>query len=83
MAEHDTELVIIATFPSRVDAELAQGALEAARIDSLVQADDAGGMQPGLWMSGIGLLVRAEDADRASRLLAADARPHHRNTRSD
>ena len=45
---------------------MAQGALEAADIESFVSADDAGGMRPGMWMSGVRLMVREEDARRAS-----------------
>jgi hypothetical protein len=37
--------------------------------DSLISADDAGGLRPGLWMGGVRLLVRAEDADRATEVL--------------
>jgi hypothetical protein len=53
------ELVVVGTFLNKTEAELAHGALEAADIESMVTADDAGGMRPGLWMSGVKLLVRA------------------------
>jgi hypothetical protein len=65
----NAELVVIGTFLNRVEAEIAQGALEAAEIESIVSADDAGGMRPSLWMGGVRLLVRAEDAERAGRLV--------------
>ena len=39
----DSELVAVRTFPNRIEAELARSALEAAEIDSMVEADDAGG----------------------------------------
>ena len=55
-------LVVVRTFLNRIDADLAQGALEAAGIDAMVGADDAEGNQPGLWMGGVRLLVREEDA---------------------
>ena len=51
---------------------MAQGALEAADIDSMVSADDAGGVQPGLWMHGVKLFVREPDADRAREILNGD-----------
>jgi Putative prokaryotic signal transducing protein len=63
------ELVVIRDYLSKVEAELAQGALEAASIHSIVSADDAGGTEPGLWMGGVRLLVRAEDAKRAAEIL--------------
>ena len=65
----DSELVVVGTFLNKIEAEIAQGALEAAEIESMVAADDAGGLRPGLWMSGVRLLVRAEDAERAAKVL--------------
>ena len=65
----NVELVVVSTFLNRIEAELAQGALEAADIQSTVSADDAVGLRPGLWMSGVRLLVRAEDAERAGKIL--------------
>ena len=67
----DSRLVEVGSFLNRMEAELAQGALQAAEIESVVSADDAGGLRPHLWMSGIRLLVRAEDAERARELLDA------------
>ena len=74
MAEHkafeDRErLVVIRTFLNRIDAELAQGSLEASGIDAMVAADDAEGNQPQLWMGGVRLLVREEDAEDAGKVL--------------
>ena len=74
MAEHklfaDRErLVAVRTFLNRIDAELAQGALEASGIDAMVAADDAEGNQPQLWMGGVRLLVREEDAEEAGKVL--------------
>jgi hypothetical protein len=65
----DSELVVVGTFLNKVDAELAHGALGVAGIESMVSADDAGGLRPGLWMGGVRLLVRAEDARRAAEIL--------------
>ncbi len=36
------DLVVVRTFVNVIDAELAQGALESAKVDSFIQADDAG-----------------------------------------
>ena len=68
----DIELVAVRTFPTRIDAELARSALEAAEIEAMVSADDAGGIQIGLWLSrGVRLLVRAEDVNRAEAILGS------------
>jgi hypothetical protein len=65
----ETELVVVKTYLNRIEADLAKGTLDAAGIDALVRADDVGGMRPHFWMSGIALLVRAEDRDRAAKVL--------------
>ena len=62
-------LVVVRDYLNKVEAELAQGALQAAGIESMIGADDAGGTEPGLWMGGVKLLVRAEDATEAARIL--------------
>jgi len=41
-------LVVVRTFSTRVDAELAQSALEMAGIESMVRSDDAGGLRPAM-----------------------------------
>jgi hypothetical protein len=70
-------LVTVGTFLNHVDADLAKSALEAAGIDAMIRSDDCGGVRPHLWMGGIQLLVRDEDAQRAIEILntepAADA----------
>jgi hypothetical protein len=63
------ELAVLQRFPNRIEAEMAKGALEMANIDSLVSGDDAGGVEPGLWMQGIRLLVRATDLAQAREVL--------------
>lgn len=65
----DVKLVSVGDFPNRIDAEVAQSALEGAGIESMLSADDAGGMQPGLWMNGVRLFVREPDAARALEIL--------------
>jgi len=69
----DSELAVVAVFPNRIAAEMAQGALMADGIDSVVSADDAGAMYVGLWVSGVRLLVRAEDVDNARQVLETAA----------
>jgi len=65
------ELVVVRTFVNRIEAELAQSALEAGDIDSTIVDDDAGGTQPPLWLGGVKLLVRENDAERANEILNA------------
>ena len=72
---NDAELVVVGTFLNRIDAELAQGALEAANIKAIVAADDAGGLRPSLWLGGVRLLVHAEDAKEAGAILGRQDSP--------
>jgi len=57
------ELVVVQTYGSRLDADMAKGALEAAGIPAMIQADTAGGMREHLAWTGDGfhVLVREED----------------------
>jgi hypothetical protein len=71
----DVELHIIRTFLNVFDAEVAQGALEAAEIESMVRADDCRGTGPNLWMGGVQLVVRREDAARAEEVLTSVSQP--------
>jgi hypothetical protein len=72
----DDTLVVVGTFNDRIEADLAQSALEAAGIPSMVRADDAEGTQPGLWMgNGVDVLVNKEDASRAEEVLNTPAQP--------
>jgi len=71
----DTDLVVVGTFKSRPEAEMAKSALEAAGIESMVQTDDAGGLQPGLWEGrGVSVVVRSADAQTAHEILETTAR---------
>jgi hypothetical protein len=73
----DSELVAIHAFNNNQEAELAVGALDAAGIDAMVQADSGGGMRPHLAWAGVGykILVREEDAAAAREILDLPARP--------
>ena len=66
---NEPELVVVRTFGNRIDAELAHSALEAAGIESTIVDDDGGGTQPELWLRGVTVVVRAEDAERAEEIL--------------
>jgi hypothetical protein len=66
-------LVVVRSYGSRLEADLAKGALEAAGIQSMIQADTAGGMREHLAWSGAGfrILVREEDATVARDVLTS------------
>jgi hypothetical protein len=72
----DTDLVVVHTFNSRPEAEMARSALDAAGIESMVMADDAGGTQPGFWEGrGVAVVVNRENEQAARDVLDLDARP--------
>jgi Putative prokaryotic signal transducing protein len=62
-----SDLVVISTFPSEADAQIAKGLLDGAGIESMIRTDNAGGMYPAI--SGADLVVRAEDVQKANDLL--------------
>jgi hypothetical protein len=67
----NASLVVVKTFPDRIEAELAHSALEAAGIEAMLRTDDAGGLQPGMALAnGIAVLVRVEDATAAAEVLS-------------
>lgn len=61
--------IVVRTFLTSVDADIARTALEAAGIPSMVRSDDCGGLRPHLWMGGVALLVPASEAESARALL--------------
>jgi hypothetical protein len=63
-------MIQVGAYPTRSDAELAQGALAAAGITSLVVADDAGGAYPFDLSGGVRLLVTEADAEDAAEVLS-------------
>lgn len=72
-----SNLVVAQSFGTRAEADVAQGVLESSGIESMLQADTAGGMRQHLAWSGLGfrVLVCEEDAAKARDALspAADA----------
>jgi hypothetical protein len=66
------KLVVVQSYTSRPEADLAKGALEDAGIQAMIQADTVGGMREHLAWSGAGfkILVREEDATAARDVLA-------------
>jgi hypothetical protein len=72
------DIVEVENFPTRMEAAMAAGVLEAEGIYTLVSADDAGGTYPSLqYLRGVRLMVLPEDAKRARQILAdwRQARP--------
>ncbi|HWG35477.1 MAG TPA: DUF2007 domain-containing protein [Gemmatimonadaceae bacterium] len=71
-AERDgtNDIVVIRTFPDAISAHIAQAALDANDIRSIIVGDDAGGAYPALTFSnGVRLAVQHSDAVKALRLL--------------
>jgi hypothetical protein len=73
MDEADHMVEVGGGFTTRSDAELAQGALAAAGISSVIAADDAGGAYPFDLTGGARLLVEQEDAEDAAAVLGDPA----------
>jgi hypothetical protein len=73
----DSELIVVHSFGSLAEADLAKSALDAAGIDAMVRADSGGGMRPALAWAGAGfqVCVRAEDAQAARDVLDLPAKP--------
>jgi hypothetical protein len=69
------KLVVVQSYGSRPEADLAKGALEDAGIQAMIKADTAGGMREHLAWSGAGfqILVREEDAAVARDVLTPPA----------
>jgi hypothetical protein len=66
----NAERVVVRTYPTVIEAELAKTALESVGIDSMVRSDNEGGQSPGLTFTrGAELLVRADDAEAADDML--------------
>jgi hypothetical protein len=58
------------TFPSRAEAEVVQGLLASAGIESLIVSDDAGRAYPFPLGDGVRLLVEEGDYEAAAAVLA-------------
>jgi hypothetical protein len=64
------DAVVLETFYSRIEAEMAAGLLESEGIPAMVLADDAGGAYPMFqFIRGVRLMVAAEDQYRAREIL--------------
>ena len=73
MSDENRELVVIRTFPDAISAHIAQAALDANDIRSIIVGDDAGRAYPALTFSnGVRLAVQHADAMQALRLLDSE-----------
>ena len=66
-----SDLVVVQSYGTEGEAEVAKGVLESSGIDAMIQADTAGRMREHLAWSGLGhrVLVREEDAAEARSIL--------------
>ena len=63
------EVFVLKIYTSEIEARMAQQTLRAEGILAFVSKDDAGGMEPHLQRtSGVRLLVKRTDAERASKI---------------
>jgi len=66
------KLICIRSFRSREEANLYKGILESYNIQSMVTADDAGGMYPfplGRNPTGVGLYIKQKDKEKVQKLI--------------
>ncbi len=64
---NDDWVVVVRTFTTHIEADLASTALAAAGIDASIRADDCGGVYP--FKGGVELLVASADAPMAAEVL--------------
>jgi hypothetical protein len=70
MAMSHPTLVVVHTFLSDLEAQLAHSALEGAGIEATIRRDNCGGLEPPLTMvRGVDLLVREDQAEEARAIL--------------
>ncbi len=67
------ELIAVGEFENRIEAEIAQGLLTDAGIESIIKADDCGGMLMGVSLirkGGIKIMVSGEMSEKAIDVLS-------------
>jgi hypothetical protein len=67
MTMKSSRLVVLSTFRSAAEAQIAKGILDETRIASMIRSDNAGGMYP--VMGATELLVTAEYVQKAAESL--------------
>ena len=72
MDEEKGKTVVLKTFMSEFEAEIAKGILEEEGIKCYISSDDTGGMRPHLQLTlGVRLIVMEKDLQRAAEILDA------------
>ena len=69
------DVVVVKTYPNRMEADLARSLLEANGVRAFIEADDAGGAYPfplSGHMKGVKLLIKKADEKKAHHLLNRD-----------
>ena len=69
-----SDLIVVETFLSVADAQIAKGLLDDEGIESMIRSDNAGGMYPAL--ADAELVVRAEDMQKAAEVLQGGVEEH-------
>jgi hypothetical protein len=65
------DLVILKTYNTRTEAEIAKGLLKTNGISAVIAADNAGGMRPFpfQYVAGVRLMVKDKDLQRAKEII--------------
>lgn len=67
------QMVVVHSFDSEVEAQMAKGRLESEGIEAIVSSDDCAGLHPHLQrVYGVKLLVFKKDLVRAQSILEVD-----------
>jgi hypothetical protein len=69
----DNAIVVVQSFTTEAEAQIAKGLLKSSGIEAMIRADTAGRMRDHLAWSGLGhqVLVREEDLAAAKKVLAS------------
>jgi hypothetical protein len=72
----ESPLIVVHTFGTQPEADVAKSALDAAGIESIIKADTVGGMRPHVAWAGVGfqIVVREDDAVAAREILDLPAK---------
>ena len=69
MREH-AKMVCVKTFPTEEEAQIAQGLLKSGGLEAMISDEDADPARAGyVFGTGVKLLVRREDINKASEIL--------------
>jgi hypothetical protein len=65
------DLIVVRSFTTRTEAEIAQSALDAYGVECVISSDDCAGLRPAMTLTrGVQLLIRPDDRERAEEVLA-------------